>query len=296
MLSWSSKCAVRCRSSRAISLSSPAFWIIQCVARGDRLGERELVRLAPDVFEGADAAVAGEGGGDKPRLAFVGLPHRGVHRAERGVGVELDLGVLVALALDAPSRCSIRDGILSSLRAEVPRFYSRFAPAGQGRRGSAAAGAPCATHPCGAGGASGSACSFERSGEVSPAPLGNFLVSVGGGAVGVVLLRPAGWRVSGVLAAARGLSAALCPVAGCGRSFRRVVGKHAHYQLGGEPGRAEADALFGEYFPALCLGRKPGDVDRIVQHAHRDWDESGKLILVDMSGRRETRGSPTPRL
>ena len=48
----------------------------------------------------ADAAVAGQRRGDEPRLALVVLPHRRVHRAERRVGVDLDLVVLVALPLD----------------------------------------------------------------------------------------------------------------------------------------------------------------------------------------------------
>ena len=72
------------------------------VARGDGFGERELIGLVVRVFERADAAVAREGGGDKPRLPLVGLPHRGVHRTQCGVGVDLDLAVLVALPFDAP--------------------------------------------------------------------------------------------------------------------------------------------------------------------------------------------------
>src|SRR5581483_7707632 len=39
---------------------------------------------------------------DEPRLALVVLPHRRAHRAERGIGVDLDLLVLVALPFDPP--------------------------------------------------------------------------------------------------------------------------------------------------------------------------------------------------
>jgi hypothetical protein len=70
------------------------------VARRDRLGERELIGLAAGVFEGADAPVAGERRGDEPRLALVVLSHGSVHRAKRGVGIDFDLVVLVALPLD----------------------------------------------------------------------------------------------------------------------------------------------------------------------------------------------------
>jgi len=72
------------------------------ITRGNGLGERELVGLMVRVFERADAAVAREGRGDEPSLALVGLPHRGVHRTQCGVCVDLDLAVLVALPLDAP--------------------------------------------------------------------------------------------------------------------------------------------------------------------------------------------------
>ena len=71
------------------------------VARCDRLGHGELVGLAAGILEAADGAVAGQRRLDEPRLALVVLPHRRVHRAERGVGVDLDLVVLVALPLDA---------------------------------------------------------------------------------------------------------------------------------------------------------------------------------------------------
>ena len=71
------------------------------VTRRDRLGHGELIGLAAGILEAADGAVAGQRRLDEPRLALVVLPHRRVHRAERGVGVDLDLVVLVALPLDA---------------------------------------------------------------------------------------------------------------------------------------------------------------------------------------------------
>ena len=71
------------------------------VARCDRLGHGELVGLAAGILNSADGAVARQCRLDEPRLAFVVLPHRGIHRAERGVGVDVDLVVLIALPLDA---------------------------------------------------------------------------------------------------------------------------------------------------------------------------------------------------
>ena len=44
--------------------------------------------------------VAGQGRGDEAGLALVVLPHRGVERAVRGIGEDVDLVVLVALAHD----------------------------------------------------------------------------------------------------------------------------------------------------------------------------------------------------
>jgi len=72
------------------------------ITGGDRLGHGELVGLAADILNATDAAVAGERRGDEPGLALVVLPHRRVHRAQRGVGIEFDLVVLVALPLDPP--------------------------------------------------------------------------------------------------------------------------------------------------------------------------------------------------
>ena len=70
------------------------------VAGGDRLGEGELVRLRSCVLDPADGAVAGHGRVDEAGFAFEDLPSRGVDAALGRVGVELDLVVLVALALD----------------------------------------------------------------------------------------------------------------------------------------------------------------------------------------------------
>ena len=71
------------------------------VARCQGLGHGELVGLAVHVLQPADRAVAGERRGDEPGLALQQLPGGRVHAAQRGIGVELDLLVLVALALDA---------------------------------------------------------------------------------------------------------------------------------------------------------------------------------------------------
>ena len=71
------------------------------VTRCDRLGHGELVGLAAGILDAADGAVARQRRLDEPRLALVVLPHRRVHRAERGVGIDVDLVVLVALPLDA---------------------------------------------------------------------------------------------------------------------------------------------------------------------------------------------------
>ena len=101
MACWSSIWAARRRSSRAISASSPAFCIRRGSPRRDRLGHRELVRLAlAEVLEAADAGIAGERGGDEAGLALVVLPHRGVERAERRIGEDVDLVMLVALPHD----------------------------------------------------------------------------------------------------------------------------------------------------------------------------------------------------
>ena len=70
------------------------------VARRDRLGERELVRLRACILDAANPAIAGHGGVDETRLAFEDLPAGRVDAALRRIGVDLDLVVLVALPLD----------------------------------------------------------------------------------------------------------------------------------------------------------------------------------------------------
>ena len=81
------------------------------VAGRDGLGERELARLVAGVFEAAQRSVAArERSFDEPRLALVGLPHRRVHAAERGVGQDLDFLVRLPWRSIRPSRCSISDG------------------------------------------------------------------------------------------------------------------------------------------------------------------------------------------
>ncbi len=71
------------------------------VAGRDRLGHGELVGLPTFLFQAADGPIAGQRRLDEPRLTLVVLPHRGVHRAERRVGVNLDFRVLIALPFDA---------------------------------------------------------------------------------------------------------------------------------------------------------------------------------------------------
>ena len=78
-------------------------WMIEAglwLSRQHGLGEGELVGLTAGVLEPAQAAIAGEGRRDEAGLALVALPHRRIHRAQGGIGVDLDLPVLVALALD----------------------------------------------------------------------------------------------------------------------------------------------------------------------------------------------------
>ena len=70
------------------------------VAGRDRLGEGELVRLRSRVLDPADGAVARHGRVDEAGFPFEDLPAGGVDAALGRVGVELDLVVLVALALD----------------------------------------------------------------------------------------------------------------------------------------------------------------------------------------------------
>ena len=59
-----------------------------------------MIDLRAGVLEPADAAVAGHGHFDEAGLALQQLPAGGVDAALGGVGVELDLVILVALALD----------------------------------------------------------------------------------------------------------------------------------------------------------------------------------------------------
>ena len=71
------------------------------VARRDRFGESVLAGLAVGIFEPPQRAITRQGGGDETRVALVLLPHGRIHGAEQGIGVDLDLVVLVALAFDA---------------------------------------------------------------------------------------------------------------------------------------------------------------------------------------------------
>ena len=70
------------------------------VAGRDRFGEGELVRLRARVLDPADGAVARHGRVDEAGFAFEDLPAGRVDAALGRIGVELDLVVLVALALD----------------------------------------------------------------------------------------------------------------------------------------------------------------------------------------------------
>ena len=66
--------AARCRSQAGDLAFQPGLLHQPVVAGGDRLRHGELVRLGAEVFERADAAVAGQRGGDEARLALVVLP------------------------------------------------------------------------------------------------------------------------------------------------------------------------------------------------------------------------------
>src|SRR5208282_5112061 len=66
----------------------------------DRLGETELIGLRSDVFDPPDRGIAGHGHVDEARLALERLPAGGVDASLGRIGEELDLVVLVALALD----------------------------------------------------------------------------------------------------------------------------------------------------------------------------------------------------
>src|SRR5258708_15742859 len=70
-------------------------WIAGC----DRLGHGELVGLAStQVLEAPHARIARQRGGDETGLALIVLPHGGIEAAERGIGEDFDLVMLVALA------------------------------------------------------------------------------------------------------------------------------------------------------------------------------------------------------
>ena len=70
------------------------------VAGCDRLGETELIGLRSDVFDPPDRRIARHRHIDKARLALERLPAGGVDASLGRIGEELDLVVLVALALD----------------------------------------------------------------------------------------------------------------------------------------------------------------------------------------------------
>ena len=70
------------------------------VAGCDRLGETELIGLRSDVFDPPDRRIARHGHVDEARLALERLPAGRVDASLGRIGEELDLVVLVALALD----------------------------------------------------------------------------------------------------------------------------------------------------------------------------------------------------
>jgi len=80
------------------------------IAGCDRFGHGKLIDLRSGVFEAADAAIAGHGHIDEPRLSLEHLPVRGVDACFGGVSVEFYLIILIALAFNATSRCSICEG------------------------------------------------------------------------------------------------------------------------------------------------------------------------------------------
>ena len=72
------------------------------IAGRNGLGHGVPVRLTfVQISQSADRGIAGKSRGDEPGLSFVVLLHRGVERALRGVGEDIDLAVLFALADDA---------------------------------------------------------------------------------------------------------------------------------------------------------------------------------------------------
>src|SRR5208337_4456398 len=70
------------------------------VAGCDRLGETELIGLRSDVFDPPDRRIARHRHVNEARLALERLPAGGVDASLGRIGEELDLVVLVALALD----------------------------------------------------------------------------------------------------------------------------------------------------------------------------------------------------
>src|SRR5271157_792329 len=70
------------------------------VAGCDRLGETELIGLRSDIFDPPDRGIARHGHVDEARLALERLPAGGVDASLGRISEELDLVVLVALALD----------------------------------------------------------------------------------------------------------------------------------------------------------------------------------------------------
>jgi hypothetical protein len=100
----------RAQTSRAISASSPLLHQARIAGR-DCFRHGKLVRLTlAEVLEPTNAGVARERRRDEAGLALVVLPHRGVEGAERRIGEDVDLVVLVACRTMRPSRCSICAG------------------------------------------------------------------------------------------------------------------------------------------------------------------------------------------
>ena len=98
---WSSKWA----SSQSVQPGElgfePCFLHQPRIAGGDRFGHGELIDLRSGVFEAADAAIAGHGHIDEPRLALEQSASRWRRRCFGGVSVEFYLIILIALALNA---------------------------------------------------------------------------------------------------------------------------------------------------------------------------------------------------
>ena len=79
----------------------PCFLHQPRIAGCDRFGHGKLIDLRSGVFEAADAAIAGHGHIDEPRLSLEHLPVRGVDACFGGVSVEFYLIILIALAFNA---------------------------------------------------------------------------------------------------------------------------------------------------------------------------------------------------